>query len=178
MTSALHWLTGFLPCRLINDGDRPYLERYYVASVFGVRFYLHRFVDSDPGRGLHDHPWNWAVSLILAGAYREQRMAGFSAEERLRVVERVVSAGSLNLIKGDSFHRVNLDTGRAAWSLFIHGPYAKGWGFLHSSVLFHGEAMSEARVVYEKAARVTHTSQGAPWWRDAPKGRDAGRLPL
>ncbi|WP_244260428.1 hypothetical protein [Burkholderia gladioli] len=57
MRRVLYAISSRLPCRIIADGNKPYLERYYLATVFGVRFYLHRFVASDPDRGLHDHPW-------------------------------------------------------------------------------------------------------------------------
>ena len=51
----LRAISDRLPCRIISDNDQPYLERYYIATLFGVRLYLHRFVGSDPDRGLHDH---------------------------------------------------------------------------------------------------------------------------
>ena len=63
----LWWLTGYLPYKLIQEGERPYLERYYLFTILGWRFYIHRFVDSDPGRGLHDHPWRRAVTFVLDG---------------------------------------------------------------------------------------------------------------
>ena len=66
MNRLLLWLTGFLPCRIISEGDQPYLERYYLMTLFGWRFYIHRFVASDPDRGLHDHPWPKAYSIILS----------------------------------------------------------------------------------------------------------------
>ena len=73
---TLRSISDRLPCRFI-DGPKgePYLERYYLIGLFGWHAYLHRFVDSDPDRGLHDHPWGRAVSLVLSGAYREIRFA-------------------------------------------------------------------------------------------------------
>jgi len=99
----LYWLSGFMPCRLINDGDRPYLERYYVGTLLGWRFYLHRFVGSDPAGTLHDHPWSKAYSLILSGWYWEETRSG---TRRVRW---------FNSLTGDTFHRVVLPVLTPRW---------------------------------------------------------------
>lgn len=42
-------------------------------DVFDMPFFhvrLHRVIQSDDARALHDHPW-WSVSVIVAGAYQE-----------------------------------------------------------------------------------------------------------
>ena len=150
---ALYALAGRLPLRIISEGTRPYLERYYLFSLFGARCYLHRFVGDDPARGLHDHPWPWAYSVILAGEYIEVRRDG---ARRVRW---------FNSLRGDSFHRVlllrneieiptffrtpiktiKIDEKKSAtlyhdystelvptpcWSLFIHEAKTnKPWGF-------------------------------------------------
>lgn len=133
MNKFLFWLSSFLPFREISDGDTPYLERYYIATLFGWRFYLHRFVGSDPDRGLHDHPFAKAYSLILSGWYFEETRSG---------TRKVRWSNSLT---GDTFHRVVLPTlvyfpvwpGRAesapkpCWTLFMHkAGSVKPWGFL------------------------------------------------
>ena len=124
--------SAYCRCRVINGPDRqPYLERYHLLRLpFGYQVYLHRFVDSDPGRGLHNHPWKHALSLVLCGQYQETRMSNARAGNRLQT--RNMRAGRVNLISGDVFHRVNLAPGSECWSLFIHGPKAKSWGFLQS----------------------------------------------
>ena len=116
MKKILYWLTNFLPCRIINDGETPYLERYYLGTLFGWRLYLHQFVGSDPDRGLHDHPWSRAFSIILSGWYYELTRSG---ERRVRW---------FNSLTGDTFHRVILpiDWSRGdapdkpCWTLFFH----------------------------------------------------------
>ncbi|MGL4233299.1 MAG: hypothetical protein ACRCWJ_18170 [Casimicrobium sp.] len=143
----LYRLSSSRPLRVIDEDGRPYLERYFLFRAFGVRCYLHRFVGDDPARGLHDHPWPWALSIILAGWYREHRRDG------VRIVRW------FNWLNGDRFHRVTLPitytdclkdalrrsrSGRTliigdadqhhndntCWSLFIHRDRAtKPWGF-------------------------------------------------
>lgn len=147
---ALHALVGLLPApRVIFDraGTSPYLSRYYVTpgprmpdgsspwnATGGPRegivwpqrelgVYLHRFHRGDDDQELHNHPWKWAVSFILAGGYREERRTKDD-----RVETRVVLPGDVNVIRGDDFHRVDL-LEEDAWSLFIAGPKASSWGF-------------------------------------------------
>jgi hypothetical protein len=163
MKTLLFWLSNFLPARIINDGEHDYLERYYVGTLFGVRFYLHRFIGSDPDRGLHDHPWRWAFSLILSGYYYEQTRYGLT-KKRL-----------FNFLTGDSFHRVILPRkseiraqdsygvhlalvepadALPCWTLFCHrAARVKTWGFLRGTTY------------------LPHPSADQGWWKTAPKGR-------
>ncbi len=97
LMSRLLWrLSAHLPMRVINDGQRQYLVRYYVGTLFGWRFYLHQFVGSDPDRGLHCHPWRLAFSIILSGWYYEETSYG---TRKVRW---------FNWLTGDTFHRVVL----------------------------------------------------------------------
>ena len=152
----LYRLSGWLPCRIISEGDRPYLERYYVATLFGVRCYLHRFVGSDPDRGLHDHPWAWGASLILSGWYLEETRSG------TRVVKR------FNAFTGDHFHRVIVPQGAPTevWTLFFHrAGDIKPWGFLRpvpDTPADHGLMWVAFRYPQKKGA----------WWKTAPRGAD------
>lgn len=157
------------PCKIISEAGRPYLERYFVCAFFGIRLYLHRFVGSDPDRGLHDHPWRWAMSIILRGWYYEATRQG------MRKVRW------LNFLTGDTFHRVILwppgtqgdvydyVTPSEVWSLFIvPAKDVKPWGFLRDQGQ-RGQVFTPFD--YGPAGKPTH------WWKHAPKGRDAsGRL--
>lgn len=151
------WLAKHLPSTTITLEGKSYLTRCY---VFGKdrkwgNIYLHHFHASDPaGDELHNHPWEWGVSLILAGGYVEELARDvylFSHQQSnddkqvfgnngvfdndqcqgLDVEQRLVIPGSLNFIKQSSFHRVDLlDEQRGAWTLFFAGPRTKDWGFL------------------------------------------------
>jgi len=155
------------PCKIICEADRPYLERYFVCALFGIRFYLHRFVGSDPDRGLHDHPWRWAMSFILRGWYYEATRSGTRAVRWF------------NFLTGDTFHRVILAPGpligvhttREVWSLFIvPAKDVKPWGFLRD----RGAAGGQVFTPFDYGA----SGKPAQWWKHAPKGRDAvGRQP-
>jgi hypothetical protein len=157
----LYWLAGRLHCRIISDDGAPYLERYYLATLFGVRFYLHRFVGDDPARGLHDHPWPWALSLILFGRYLEETRSG------TRLVRWV------NWLTGDSFHRVLLIDRRPVWTLFAHrAAYVKPWGFLKGGSF--GTAM-----FYPVAQGPGGGSAAGEWWKTCPQGRfERRRAPM
>lgn len=171
-------ITDRLPCRIINDGQTPYLERYYVGTLLGWRFYLHRFVGSDPDRGLHDHPWRKARSIILSGWYWEETRSG------TRQVRW------FNSLTGDTFHRVvlphryqcehapvgdwifdeNFEKSKwsdemPCWTLFFHTTgKTKPWGFLRPLPMLHSQnAQLFTPYVYEKPV--------TEWWLSAPTGR-------
>jgi hypothetical protein len=158
MRIFLYWLSGWLPCRIISEVGVPYLERYYVCTVFGSRCYLHRFVGSDPGRAHHDHPWPWAFSVVLSGWYWEGRLTGTRAVRWF------------NWIRGDVFHRVGLPAEHgvtSVWTIFVHRAVdAKPWGFLHSG--------NDGASRYAPASFPKESDQNA-WWKTAPRGRDESR---
>ena len=135
------------PPRVIMDreGGTPYLSRWYLSQrptmpdgsepfgpdgapkdglvlPSGWGLYLHRFHRGDDSPELHNHPWRWAVSLILAGGYVEERRKGEG------VVRHTYRPGALNLLLASTFHRVEL-LERDAWSLFLVGPKVGHWGF-------------------------------------------------
>lgn len=141
------------PAKVISDKGRRYLERYFVCSAFGVRVYLHRFVSSDPDRGLHDHPWAWAIAIVLSGWYREMRRSG------LREVRW------FNILTGDTFHRVLLPAQLdEVWTLFIvPSRDVKEWGFLRDK----GQ-MGQVFTPFNYGA----SGKPARWWESAPKGKE------
>lgn len=148
MRAFLEWLTSKMaPPRVIfdRDGQSPYLSRFYIAGApvapdggdafdatgaprEGIQWrdgwgvYLHKFHRGDDGEELHNHPWKWSVSLILAGGYIEERREG------LDVVTYKYKPGAINILMADTFHRVDLRE-HDAWSLFIAGPKVQSWGF-------------------------------------------------
>ena len=122
---ALHALARRLPLRVIVGREHdPYLCKYKLAAGERWRLHLHRFVRSDEDHELHSHPWTWSVGLILWGGYREEYEVANRA-----VALRAVLPGRLNVIFGDTFHRVELIE-RECWTLFLSGPvHGQSWGF-------------------------------------------------
>jgi hypothetical protein len=165
---ALMALTAHLPLRIISENGRPYLERYFIFHTPWVRCYLHRFVGSDPERGLHDHPWRWAASLVLTGWYLEAKRDGW---HQVRLA---------NWLTGDTFHRVVMPIGQhECWTLFIHTTHdVKPWGFAKATVdgLPNSHELAralgiEGGVAFHWAAYEYHGKQkDHRWERTAPKG--------
>lgn len=141
MMRFLLWLTSFLAApRVIydRDGGSAYLARWYLVGkkpevdVHGnplrptteesAQVYLHRFFRSDHDGELHSHPWKWSIAIVLAGGYIEERRVGDD------VVSIRRGPGSINLIRSNDFHRVDL-IGAESWSLFIAGPKSGSWFF-------------------------------------------------
>lgn len=166
------WLADRRPCRLIDVQGQPYLERYWLCGLpGGGALYLHRFLAPDDARGLHDHPWPWALSLVLVGGYDELR-----GDPWLVSSCRTVRPGRINLILGSTWHRIAALRGREAWTLFAHGPKTKRWGFA-IPIGPIGAARGDGLTAETVMARIAFDQPGQAWgwWRTAAKGRDARR---
>lgn len=178
LNKFLFWLTGRLPVRFINLDAGPYLERYYLGQLFGITFYLHRFVSSDSERHLHNHPWGWGGSLILCGSYIEERALDLcpAAGPAGCLTERIRRSW-YNQVNGNTIHRIH-DAAPGTWTLFFHGPRQfvdtpggieqKGWGFFEH---IENEHMGATMFL---PYPVSH----GEWWHSAPKGIDGGRVQL
>lgn len=164
-------LSGKLPCRLIDIDGNPYLERYFIGKMFGITFYLHRFVSADTERNVHDHPWGWAFALVLAGGYQEERLQYFDLKSDGWVSKnRNIHRGKINVINAPVFHRIG-SAEPETYTLFVHGPRIKGWGFLESFDLTDGRGTRP--VVHYHQPFDVKASKG--WEKTAPKGHCAGR---
>jgi hypothetical protein len=119
-----------------------YLTRWGIRTPW-FNVFLHRFDGEDPGVHLHDHPWTF-LSIILRGAYEEQRCPIDTACMRARLAERgrwSIQPGSpvshytnfmsrFNWMPMDTCHRI-VWVKPGTFSLVFTGPNRrdKGWGF-------------------------------------------------
>lgn len=174
INQLLFRITDKLPCRLISRcPEEPYLERYYLGQLFGVTFYLHRFVSSDREMHLHNHPWNWARALVLSGSYDEEYVIDLCPNAtpfgESGCITRTRRVRWWNCINGNHFHRI-ANAKKGTWTLFFHGrrarvPYGlKGWGFLGK--------------VKNSTVFTPFPGSCVKWHLTALKGRDSGREPL
>lgn len=170
----LFWASGWMKCHIIRPDGMPYLERYFVCQFMGITVYLHRFIGSDPGYELHNHPWNWAVSLMLFGWYIEERYDPLFQKRLYRIVQ----APALVRLMGRDYHRVNMEAGLETWSLFIHGKWVKPWGFC-KTVDIHEDFDNQVGVDIEfrpYPGSVNRTDElGDQWWRHNKSRREATR---
>jgi hypothetical protein len=156
LRKILYKISDNLPARYINHGDGPYMERYYVGTAFGLRFYLHRFVASDAD-GIHSHPFRYSLSLILAGWYYEDRWL-------VRKVKRF-----FNFIGPSDFHRVVLpDNGKDVWTLFMHTARVQPWGFLRPA----GDAANGLGAYVYQSESDPKDPAFSTWHLTEPKGRE------
>lgn len=167
LSHLLYRFSGNLRCRIINGNQgEPYLERYHLLRLpGGGGIYLHRFVDSDPDRGLHDHPWKSAISLILDGSYKELRLD--KKENKMAVTDRILKAWRLNILNGVDFHRIVLLENKPVWTLFAHTGKYKDWGFL--------TVADDGSSIYKPHNSVTNESDHKLWWKNAPRGKYTNR---
>lgn len=96
-----------------------YLRRWWIVPRNPAGgCYLHRIERSDDDRALHDHPWD-NTSFFLEGTVTEETPTG-------RVVR---SAGEIVQRKATDRHRLEIEPGTYAVSLFFFGPWQRDWGF-------------------------------------------------
>lgn len=142
----------------LNDGRR-YIERYLAFDLCGYRAYLHRYLAADGDRYVHDHPWPWCVGIPLVGWYDETRLRSLPSQDCPAFTQcRRIRVGSLNFMGAMSFHRIDR-VGIGTWTLFVHGPRFKGWGFLE---------MDSGQVSFRRAAS-SITRENAGWTKTAPR---------
>jgi hypothetical protein len=120
--------------RVIYDriANEPYLERYYLFLKERERFpfnvFLHKFLKGDPD-DVHDHPWPYAT-LILKGGYYEWVPVFNTIGEKINEIRHWRGPGHFRTCSAGSYHRIELDPGVTAWTLFMPGPHKREWGFL------------------------------------------------
>ena len=120
--------------RVIYDriANEPYLERYYLFLKERERFpfnvFLHKFLKGDPD-DVHDHPWPY-FTLILKGGYYEWVPEFNSLGHKTGEIRYWRGPGHFRTCSAGSYHRIELDPGVTAWTLFMPGPHKREWGFL------------------------------------------------
>lgn len=170
LNKLLFLLTANMPCRIIAIEGRPYLERYSVGKIFGVSFYLHRFVGSDEERQVHDHPWAWAKAIILKGGYVEEVVCALDLERGW--ISKTRYRRWYNDLGPHVFHRI-VSPVPGTWTLFFHGERIKSWGFLDRVVEYQG--IENPYVRYYQPYDV---EQNAGWEKKVPLGKNSTRMPL
>lgn len=172
LNALLYWFSGRLRCRLIKVKGEPYLERYFLGTLFGRHVYLHRFLTSDdPSVGVHDHPWLWSMSFLICGWYHEVRRWG-------KLKKRWV-----NFIGPDHFHLVELEPCVYTWSIFMTGQPKPGrvWGMLHrvdpKAIMFEDERQVEWVFIPYDYGVAGHNENAVAlkWWETYDRGNQVQR---
>ena len=135
----LEWFVQYLPMRLMPRGELPYAERFFICGRDGEQkawgflaklrpVFIHHFLGVDDDR-YHNHPYEWAVSFILAFGYVELRIERSPGGLGSRATSKVYRFGKVNVIRANTYHKI---IAADAWTLFIAGPKTQSWGFLDS----------------------------------------------
>jgi hypothetical protein len=161
----LQRIANNLPLNIIDHPTgapdaKPYLRRYYVGTMFGIRCYLHHFVDNDPD-GLHNHPARLSMSIVLSGIYQEER--------RWCPIPRQRTVRWFNVLSSDSLHRVLLFRDGAGnpltvWSLFFHTRKVMPWATIKDKGLY--------KQYYEHYPSTGLVDGHSQWFRKAKKGKE------
>lgn len=167
------------PWRVVARPD--YILRYYLGGRLGHAFpedtptvlgrlggtaYLHRIGSPDSGRAHHSHPWEWAISVVLAGGYTEEVVG---ADGSITTRQRL--PGSTALISATSFHRIAEIHAPRVWTLFVVGPRTpdRAWYFRRIDGSIVHEKDYHANLEAERAAEEAWVAE-----RDAEMGPAPG----
>jgi hypothetical protein len=134
----LNWLDNNGRKRIIYDrvNNEPYLERYYLflkeRNKFPFNVFLHKFLKGDPD-DVHDHPWPY-VTVILKGGYWEWIPKINTLGQKWGEYRVWRGPGHFRKCEPTDYHRIELEPGVTAWTLFMPGPHKREWGFLTGSL--------------------------------------------
>lgn len=111
------------------DG-RPTFYSKVIATIFGYRISLHKFVSNDDPDCFHSHPAT-AFRSVLWGGYEEEIRV---SKDQSYLHKR--KASHMGFVQPYLVHRVHrLLNGKSSYSLWIRGPkthetylIGKGWG--------------------------------------------------
>ena len=138
--------------RIIYDRvhNEPYLERYYLflkeRKSFPFNVFLHKFLKGDPD-DVHDHPWPYAT-LILRGGYWEYTPVFTDDGTMVGEEKHWRGPGHFRTCQPNSYHRIELEPGITAWTLFMPGTHKREWGFLVKDKWVHNEQYLEGRRIH------------------------------
>lgn len=132
----LLWLTQRLRRKYIGWDGRLYLTLYYLGKIGKWQFLLHRFTRGDADRRVHDHPYEQSYAFILSGGYDEERLVG--VDPYTGPITTIKVRRWFNPITARDFHRITRLHKPIVWTLFVHTPKIKEWGFLKQTENFAG----------------------------------------
>jgi hypothetical protein len=109
-----------------------YMQRDWLIPPTGnLAIRIHHILSNDNDRAFHDHPWA-NVSVVLKGGYWELMPEHENQDPALDKIyySRVWrKEGDIITRKATTRHRLELEDGKPAVSMFIMGPYEQQWGF-------------------------------------------------
>jgi len=160
-----------------------YMNRYWLVKpsrwTFGCGIRVHQILRSDSDRHLHDHPWGFAT-VILRGGYLEvleQRIVHRSELSSARLLSewacvhfRSIGAhrfllsygrdcppGSVVIHRPTARHRLVLQPGHHAWTLFFMGPAVQEWGFYTETGKVHWkDYLPPGEAEWQRTERAKH----------------------
>lgn len=129
----------------------PYLTRVLFPKIplLGIRPMLHKFHRPDGDRSLHNHPWRWAFSLLLAGEYVEERLLPDESQLAGGPISEKRLVRWFNVLTDQDYHRITELRG-SVYTLFVAGPRTQSWGFLDE----RGELVPWRRYIDERRLEI------------------------
>ena len=124
-----YWLVPYTDkrpgCSKLSFIKRPIARLIQLAGI-GIR--LHHILRSDDARAFHDHPWSF-LTIILKGSYVEVTPM-FESGIYIGDKRTVRKAGDFYFRRAKDWHRLEIESDKTVWTLFIVFKKTQEWGFL------------------------------------------------
>ena len=125
----------FKPKIIRRYDGKPYLVRWHIIPrnrFFNIS--LHKFVNDDDDRALHDHPWGSLSIRLSRATFREHYAAHhdllFAMPAPVDFDMTLSRLAPRVCFRPAKFaHRLELINGAPVWTLFITGSRVREWGF-------------------------------------------------
>lgn len=115
-------------CGPLRFKDHPVA---WCFQKLGIAIRVHVIKRSDKDRHLHDHPWS-NISIILSGRYKEM-MPLYRLQDCIwdgrTLKSRMMTPGSFCFRRATDRHRLLVNDGEQAVSIFITFKKQQSWGF-------------------------------------------------
>ena len=156
LRKALEWRAAW---QLRHPDGSPYLTR---TVLWGddclndhtgalMHAFVHEIHSADGDRHMHDHPWAWAVAVVLSGGYEEDRTGTQGSAHRVRLG---YVAGDCNVLHPGVYHSI-VSVLPNTVTLFLAGREVSDWGFLvEGQHVPHGEYFKRPDVQAMKTERL------------------------
>jgi len=118
-------LSRIFPQTNVYKRGSPYLRRYFVYDGRFGRVLIHRLMQPDADRHLHDHPWD-AVFIVFGPGYLETTMKDGQQKAHWRGLRWLPS---IRFHPAERPHKIEALGGDSVWTIALATRHKRSWGF-------------------------------------------------
>jgi len=129
----LLWLTKIKPAQEVIDNGILHFTKFWLFNLFGLQIFLHKYENGIPKANPHTHTYNYAISFIIFGWYKEDVWKYYTHSKSyygfVATVEQYLRRW-FNVITPTTIHNV-VEVKPFTWTFYIAGPSVKPYRYLN-----------------------------------------------